>query len=74
MNEEKSALNKLPDGSPAPVFRCVAVGFDGEKKTLDLTEWWWEGVKVETIEESTESYFYNAFDKGSFDVISITKL
>jgi hypothetical protein len=69
-----TTLNKLPDGSPAPVFTCVAEGVDGEVKTLELTEWWYEGKKVETIEESAQHYFYDAFDKGSFEVKSITRI
>lgn len=69
------SLNKLPDGSNSPRFICKAIGnADGEEKTLELTEWWCDGKKVETIEQSAESYFYDAFDKASFEVISIEKI
>ncbi len=68
-----STLNKLPDGSPSPVFTCVAESYEGERKVLELTEWWCDGRKVETIEESAEGYFYDVFDKASFTVISIER-
>lgn len=70
-----SSLNKLPDGSPSPVFDCTAeCGIDGTYKHLEITEWWFEGKKVESIEESAESYFYDAFDKGPFTVTDIVRI
>ncbi len=67
-------LNKLPDGTDAPKYEVTAVSFSGEEKTITLTEWWYEGRKVESIEDSAQSAFYDAFDKESFMVVSIVRI
>lgn len=70
-----STLNKLPDGSDSPEYDCTAVSrFDGTEKTLRITEWWNEGRRVETIAQSAEGAFYDAFDKEPFKVIEIAKV
>lgn len=76
------SLNMLPDGTPAPQYRCTAVSTyrlseeedDETILTEVLTEWWNEGNQVETIEVSAENRFYDAFDKASFKVVSIVKI
>jgi len=72
-------LNKLPDGSPSPKYRCTAVGYAcGEEKTVVLQEWWYDGRLVESIEDSAEDYFYgegeSGFDKSPFNITSIEKV
>ena len=69
-------LNKLPDGTDSPKYKCVAVGEDGTEKSVILTEWWCDGKLSETIEKSAENYFYeeSGFDKKPFKILSIEKL
>ncbi len=56
-------------------YECVAIAYlDDEVKTVVLTEWWFEGKLVESIEESAKHYFYDAFDKSPFKVVSIEKV
>ena len=67
-------LNKLPNGSDAPRYECKAKSIHDEDdvRTLILTEWWNEGKLIESIEQSAESYFYDVFDKESFEIITIS--
>ena len=72
-----STLNKLPDGTPSPSYKCIAEKWiDGLIVTVILQEWWFNGVKVQDIEQSAEQYFYDCtqIDKASFKIISIEKV
>ena len=70
------SLNKLPDGSPSPKYKCTAIGdYCGTVKSVVLTEWWCDGERVESIEESAEEYFYGdaGFDKATFKLVSVVQ-
>ena len=70
-----STLNKLPDGSNAPEYKCVAYcEVLDETKTVTLIEWWYEGKKVQPIEQSAKEYFYEAFDKSPFKIKSVEEV
>ncbi len=40
-----TTLNKLPDGSPSPYYKCTAVDIEGEEHTATLQYWplRWDG-------------------------------
>ncbi len=42
--------------------------------TAELEEWWYEGRKVETIEETARGYFYDAFDKAGLESLRVEQL
>ena len=70
------SLNKLPDGSPSPKYKCTARGYYcGTVKSVVLTEWWYDGKKVESIEETAKKYFYDGagFDKAPFKLVSVVQ-
>jgi hypothetical protein len=68
------SLNKLPNGTPSPTYKCAAIGRHCRTvKTVVLTEWWYDGKKVESIETSAENYFSDAFGKASFTTLGIVK-
>ena len=70
-----NTLNLLPNGEPSPFYLCTAINPNtDEEKTVVLTEWWYDYKKIESIENSANSYFYDVFDKGPFEIISIKKL
>lgn len=69
------SLNKLPNGEDSPRYKCTAYRpSTGETHTAVLTEWWCDGKRVESIEESAENYFYDFFDKGIFKITKIQKV
>jgi hypothetical protein len=69
-----STLNRLPDGTQSPRFKCVAEShWDREVKTVVLQEWWYDYKRVESIHSSAKSYFYEAFRKCPSTIVSITK-
>jgi hypothetical protein len=47
--------------------------WDGEVKTAVLQEWWYDYKRVESIEDTAKSYFYEAFRKSPSKIVSITK-
>ncbi len=69
-----STLNKLPDGSPSPYYECTAIDTDDIEHTETLQEWWCDGKKVMSIEESAEDYFYGYFDKCWFELTRVRKV
>ena len=69
------SLNKLPDGSPSPKYSVTAKTYDGESEATEIiTEWWYEGKQVCSIEESAKDFFYSLFDKHAFTITSIQLL
>ena len=67
-------LNILPNGKPSAKYECTASNDYEETRTVVLTEWWYDGKKVESIEKSADSYFYEYFDKAPFKIESIKLL
>lgn len=73
------SLNKLPNGSPSPMYKCTAVNAydDTDIKIVVLQEWWCDGRLCQPITQTAEEYFYgdgeSGFDKAPFKILSIVK-
>lgn len=68
------SLNKLPNGADAPRYKVTAVSASDEERTIELIEWWNNGKRIQSIEDSARDAFYNLFDKESFEITEIKKL